>query len=426
MSPTVSLTFLSMLLGGWRVEDAQLVPSEWVTDSATPINDQAFAVLAERRPTPGTDASVPDDQALFVTRPGQPPHLLRRFSRAESPEVGPGSGFTLVVGDEYFRVRLEPTPALISLGRPAVQPWAVTCDDAVHDCVLLAAETGEIHRWRDGTLTRLYTPGLVEDGEPLVPMRATMHPDGGLVALAAGTSAIILSLESGNVTAISGSLTVSRPSFAALAHDLETKPSFRRRWGQRSALCQAAPLGWHGEMPVVRVAEPTEMTELCPVKPREFELDLRTHTRRALPDYPWQVLDCPRGGWTSLAGTLITDCTEADEAMSIRLMKPFRAAGQNPIRELPEGLALSATQLFVIELEPAHAYRWYRGSPKGQGLPFVVDGPSVVTFGPRGVTVEQVPWRFGAASFVTPMADDWHLLESRSLGLALVRLTHDS
>ena len=216
MSLTVSLALLSIIQGGWRVDEAPLVPADWVIYSAEPVSEQVVAVVAEKRPATQPDASVPLETGVFTVRIGEAPRLIGRFSAA--------------------------------------------------------------HRVERRRSRRL-------------------HPD---------RRADVFSLE-----------------------------------------------------------------------PHEFELDLRTHKRRGLPEYPWRVLDCPNGGWTSPAGTMVTDCTDPDEA---------RAAAQKPIRELPEAVGLSETQVFVMELEPKHPYRWYRGASKGRRLPFIVDGPSVLTFGPKCVS----------------------------------------
>ncbi len=428
MSLTVSLALLSIIQGRWRVDEAPLVPDDWLIYSAQQVNEQVVAVLADKHPTARPDASVPIETGVFTVRIGEAPRLIARFSEPLEASAAGGSGFTLTVGQTYFRVRLDPTPTLVRIGQFTVHPRAVSCDDAVHDCVFVLEE-GLVQRWRDGTVSTISTPLSVEEGAPLVPWGAAMHPRGGLVALAASDAVVIWALETGKVTAVSGALTVAKPSLLDLATELEGKPALRAEWDRHRDVCKAEPTGWHGDKPVITFVEAfTEDVGAfpCPVTPSEFELDLRTHQRIGLPAYPWKVLDCPNGGWTSPAGTMVTDCTDPDEATSIRMMKQARAAAQKPIRELPEAVGLSETQVFVMELEPKHPYRWYRGAAKGQGLPFIVDGPSVLTFGPRGVTVEQVPWRFGFTRFAAALSDDWHLIESTSRGWALVRLTHDS
>ena len=69
-----------------------------------------------------------------------------------------------------------------------------------------------------------------------------------------------------------------------------------------------------------------------------------------------------------------------------------------------------------------HPYTWYRHRPSGKGLKFIVDGPSVLRFVPKGVILEKVDWRFGSAQFQHPLRDDWHLIESANQSWALIRL----
>ena len=148
--------------------------------------------------------------------------------------------------------------------------------------------------------------------------------------------------------------------------------------------------------------------------------------RKPLPSYPWKVIDCPEGGWTSSVGTLLTACDDPDVRIGrmLRGPRPRSSDGgaEEPSRELPEAVALSETELFVMEPNPKQPYRWYRGKPKGKALPFIVDGPSVLRFVPKGVIVEQVAWSFGVAIFQHALRDDWHLIEPQGAPWALVRL----
>ena len=126
---------------------------------------------------------------------------------------------------------------------------------------------------------------------------------------------------------------------------------------------------------------------------------------------------------------MLTDCDDPNARIS-RMMRPptrrdidanAREANPPPPRELPEAVALSENEVFVMEPLAKQPYRWFRGAPKGKGLTFIVDGPSVLTFKPKGVTVEQVQWKYGAAVFENSLRDDWHLI-SRGPECALVRL----
>jgi hypothetical protein len=90
---------------------------------------------------------------------------------------------------------------------------------------------------------------------------------------------------------------------------------------------------------------------------------------------------------------------------------------------VPEAVALSEKQIFVMAAPEETDYFWYPGPPSGKGLKFVIDGPSVITFKPKGVIVEKVGWRFGNARFSDSLAGDWHLIEPPHEPSALVRLT---
>ena len=93
-------------------------------------------------------------------------------------------------------------------------------------------------------------------------------------------------------------------------------------------------------------------------------------------------------------------------------------------RELPEAVALSENEIFVMEPLEKHPYTWFRGPPKGKGLTFIVDGPSVLRFQPKGVVVESVAtWRFGTSIFEESLGDDWHHIRTDEDKFALVRLT---
>lgn len=93
-------------------------------------------------------------------------------------------------------------------------------------------------------------------------------------------------------------------------------------------------------------------------------------------------------------------------------------------RDLPEAVALSENEIFVMEPEEKHPYTWFRGPPKGKGLTFIFDGPSVLRFLPKGVVVEGVPnWRFGTAIFEESLGDDWHLIRADDDKWTLVRLS---
>ena len=225
------------------------------------------------------------------------------------------------------------------------------------------------------------------------------------------------------MTVVRGALTLNRSSFSALASELDAKESFRLKWQEAANDCQARPQGWSEEGVIISMTSMQEIgATACPVKPSDFAFDLRTGRRKALPSYPWKVIDCPNGGWTSRVGTMLTDCDDPDAKGPRKIMSPPQPESRE--RDLPEAVALSETEIFVMEPDPKQPYRWFRGSPKkGKGLTFIVDGPSVLTFKPKGVTVEQVQWKYGEALFESSLRDDWHLI-SMGAEHALVRFNH--
>ena len=122
MSLTVSLALLSIIQGGWRVDQAPLVPDDWIIYSAQQVNEQVVAVLADKRPTARPDASVPIETGVFTVRIGEAPRLIARFSEPLEASAAGGSGFTLTVGQTYFRVRLDPTPTRLIESIPLLWP----------------------------------------------------------------------------------------------------------------------------------------------------------------------------------------------------------------------------------------------------------------------------------------------------------------
>lgn len=425
MSPLFSLAVLSLIQNGWKVEESALVTPPWVVQSAKPIDDESVGVIAER---PGArDGGV--EFAIFLARGGEAPTLLERFSGSTSEGTGTGTGFTAMVlrengKQELYRVRLAPPVSLVSLGQFETDPRAVSCDDAVTDCVV-AMTDGRALRWRAGAQRPLFQPLADSEAGDFEPWGAAMRPDGGMVALGMGSSTVLMSLDSGKVTVVRGAMTLQRASLPALAVELSQKPGLRERWDRAARACTASPQGWQNGNALVSLAAAGEIGGFCPLKPADFEFELPTLKRKPLPSYPWKVIDCPEGGWTSSVGTLLTRCDDPDVRIGrmLRGPRPRSSDGgaEEPSRELPEAVALSETELFVMEPNPKQPYRWYRGKPKGKGLPFIVDGPSVLRFVQKGVIVEQVTWSFGVALFQHALRDDWHLIEPRGASWALVR-----
>ena len=449
MCPALSLAVLSLVQSGWQVEETPLVTAPWEVVSVTPVDDETIGVVATLAP----DAGAPLAYGVFLAKGGAAPALLHRSTLELHEMTGTGTGFTVSAArdagpGEVFRVRLGAAPALVSLGRPETMVKGVSCDDAVTDCVFTFEEE-TAKRLKAGVLTPLFTLSEAERAD-FEPWGAAMRPGGGVVALGIPGATLILSLDSGKVTALRGALTLSRPSLSALMKELASKPALREKWDHAADTCNATPMGWRGSNPHVVLASAGEefAGNECPLSPSEFEFEQATGKRKPLPPYPWNVLDCPVGGWTSKLGTMVTDCDDPEARMR-RMKRPDvsrpEVPGRQPRqprepepapRELPEAVALSATEIFVMEPLPKHPYTWYRVAPKPRdpelddgtppkgGLTFYVDGPSVLTFVPKGVVVEKVvDWRFGEAIFVHSLRDDWHLINPTENSWALIRLT---
>jgi hypothetical protein len=56
-----------------------------------------------------------------------------------------------------------------------------------------------------------------------------------------------------------------------------------------------------------------------------------------------------------------------------------------------------------------------------KGIATELLGPGVVIFGPKGVTVEALPWLWGKAIFEASLDDDWHLVKPTRHPPLLVR-----
>lgn len=431
----VSLALMALVQSGWEVEESSLAPAPWVVQSATPIDDERIGVIAFLRATqPDGGEATPQEYAIFLSRGGGQPELLQRFDGGTGEATGTGTGFTVATlrgrSQELFRVRLGDPSTLVSLGvLLGTEARGVSCDDLVKDCVLAMGE-GQAMRWSAGTLSPLFTVPEGESSYEFNTWGAAVRPDGGAVAIGMGSSTALLSFGSDKVTVIRGAQTFTRPSLAALARELEKSEPFASRWNRAADQCLTRPQGWQNGRALISLSGPEEVGGgACPLKPSDFEFDLATGRRKAIPVYPWQVIDCPNGGWTSSVGTMLTACDDPNARIS-RMMRGTQPRGPDgaqgaeeappPERDLPEAIALSENELFVMEPRPKEPYRWFRGTPRGKGLTFFVDGPSVLTFKPKGVIVEQVKWKYGEAVFESSLRDDWHLI-SHGLEHALVR-----
>lgn len=422
MVSALSLTLLLTVQSSWRVEETTLVPPGWLIEDVTEVNEDIVGVTAFRSGDGGTTAT---DFALIYARGGETPEVVRTSPTPIRFTGGAGTGFTFAIsnpdagirGAEFFRRR--PTGEIVSLGRFDTEPTAISCDDAVTDCLMVTdGENAEIKRWRNGAFSEL--PNMPSEATRFAPQGAAMHPDGGLAALWLQDAVAVMALDTGRVTLVYSREIFKRDSLKTFVEWVSREENEK----DRSFGCTAVPTGWspRGNPTIELVSTSAEFGGICELKTTRFELDLKTGTRTSLPAYPWSLLttDCPVAGWTSNVGTLVTDCTERFEGLPTRMRAPDKA--RPPPRELPEAIALSPTELFVMEPKPKYPYRWYRGLPKGKGLTFYVDGPSVLTFKAKGIDVEQVNWPFGTAIFLLSMADDWHVIKTNDDAWAFVRL----
>jgi hypothetical protein len=411
MSHAFFLTVISLVQSGWRVEQTPLVTSPFQLESAAPIDDALVGVVASGERDGGADFAV------FIAHGGEEPRLVAQFDTPTRQLDGSGTGFTFLVkrGPEEEIFRIRPPGTLVSLGLVDSAVHAVSCDEAVRQCVLLIEGQPPLS-WTTAGRTPFFEPWGDEELD-LSPVGAAMRPSGGVVALALGQASAILDLTTGRLTLIAGPLTYRFESYAALVRELARKPALREALLRERDRCMTEPRGWNEGRAIISNAAMGDIGgPPCPAP--DFELELRNGKRQRLPDYPWKVLDCPDGGWTSKYGTFVTTCVEEIAAR-------LRKRGTEAPDTLPEAVGLSETQIFVMAKPKKTKWRWYRGPPKGKALEFVLEGPSVLTFLPRGVTVEGLSWPFGSAIFQVSLRDDWHLIQPEHATLALIRLTPD-
>jgi hypothetical protein len=422
----VLLAAASLVQAGWRVEEAPLAEAGWEVRHAASLDGETVAAIAVQDPRDGGVVR----SAIFATRIGEAPQLLGSFVGEVEDATGSGTGFTASArapdaGTEVFRVRWQKeSPELVSLGAFRQVPRAVSCDDAVADCAVID-DDGVLSRWQAGTTTRLIEPST----DDLHPWGVAMRGRGGALAIALDVDALVMTFEPPKVVVVRGAVTQTARTLGELYKRLE----HNLRWARAGDTCKAIPQGWNGEKVHILLTDHGEVAPPpCLVNPDDFELDLKTLRRAGLPPYPWQPLDCPQGGWTSKLGSFVTHCdTVADmmkghpklEARDATGNLTFEELDRSPegSHEVPEAVALSERQIFVMALTKTDFF-WFRGQPKGDGLKFVLEGPSVVTFMPRGVTVERVDWKFGNAEFGDSLVDDWHLISPSRENTALVRL----
>ncbi|MFT3706342.1 MAG: hypothetical protein QM817_01620 [Archangium sp.] len=432
MSAPFLMTALALVQSAWVVEELPLAPAPMEVRTASFASEEWLAVVAE-----APDAGF----GVFAVSPtlGTRTLLQTKTELRELRSSGTGVTISLAVdgGSELERLKLTgPAPELIGLGRFSRADF-VTCDDEVRSCVIGTDEPLPV-LWRQGERTPLWVPppAAAESNDDwafnfpneLEISGAALRPSGGLVAVAMASSAGVLELTTGRFVVVREKFQLAAPNIKAMAKTLGT-PAMRKKL-QSSFSCRSFPTGWNGNRVVIGTAGAEIGAEECA---DEFELDPKTLARSKLPSYPWKVLDCPNGGWTSQAGTFVTDCVDHVTRM-MRGTRPKPPKNEQPgveedapIGELPEAMALSETQIFVMAPKGKSTWRWYRGAAKGKGLEFVLHGPSVLTFGKKGVTVEALAgWTYGEAIFEGSLVDDWHLVNEPNGRPHLLRIRDDA
>lgn len=432
------MTGLALVQSGWVVDETPVVDAPWEPHSAAALDDEWVAAVASITIPDGGRYPRPTKWAVFVARPDAGPTQLAQFTDFTTAETGTGTGVTVQIerdgGYELQRVATQqPAPALVSLGVFKFSQLAVSCDDELTACAIIE-RNGALTLWKKGRRQELIAGSESIEGNPdFGDLRgAALDPTGRYLGLALQSNAGLVDLATGQVTLFRARLTTTAPSLVKAIEALANPESALSRKLERSSQeCVTVPQGWSDGRLVISHSTFGEVGAApCPVLP--FEYDPKTKRRSPVPPYAWDVLDCPRGGWTSSVGTFVTECEEEVGRMMRPTYPPRPLADggweQRPPDwgELPEAVALSPTQIFVMAPARETEWRWFRGPPKKSGgLRFVLTGPSVVSFNPNGVTVEEVPWRHGKAIFEAPLADDWHLVELRGRTPLLVRLRQD-
>lgn len=421
------MTALALVQSGWVVEEVPVVAPPYRSVEAVEIDDTwvgaigSFSADGGRRPT---------NWAVFASRADAGVTTLSEFTSWTSPDDGSGTGFTAVVerdgGYEALRVRAEPAPTLVSLGIFPFRVFATSCDPAVSECVVLETN-GAVTLWTPTTRRVLLEGGAESNHNPgfNTVNGAALHPSRRFLALALYRTAAVVELATGKVTLFRGNVMATAPSLlkAVDALDDEGKSPLARTLARGNLECSSVPQAWNeNALVIAHTAWGDDGEGVCNAQP--FEFDVITKQKRGVLVYPWTVLDCPRGGWSSEVGTFVTDCIEEIRARMMPRRRPLADGGWDDgaplLEELPEAVALSPTQIFVMAPRHPTKWQWFKGKVRKAkergGLDFVLTGPSVITFQSKGVMVEEVPtWRFGRALFEAPLADDWHLVRAEGV-----------
>lgn len=406
---------LTLTLSAWTVEAAPLVPAPRTPSQVAAIDDWWVAALTS------TDGGT----ELFVTNPEQAPRSVMVFPEGQVEfSGGAGTGLSVVAtsasGTRLFRVRNGATPAIDHVvDLDAGQLDATSCDDALTECVFVIDR--EFVRWtKDGLSPLLDVSGSELSTYGYDPRGVAVHPQGGLYALAAGTKTLLFDPGRHRLSLVQGAVVkpvADAKELLARNEDEAWQRSFEKFYD-----CETMPQGWDTDGSLLLLNDGFNEVGSAPCLAGNLRLDPKTLRTKPVPTerYPWSVLDCPHGGWSSPLGTFVTRCPTIQDEMRQR----SRATGE----EVPEAVALSPDTLFVMAPPHPVKWRWFRNAPaqdkRGKGgVEFTLNGPSIITFKPSGITIDSFEaWTLGHAVFEEPLRDDWHLVAPDAFPALLVRI----
>jgi hypothetical protein len=386
------LTLMLLLVqGDWKLEHQPVLPPPWVCDDATVGPDSMLLARGQ------SDAGM----AVFAVIPGEPAVLL---ANANGQLIGPAIALEDKTdgGQRVLALATQPQPRLVELGRYE-EPSSATC-----------SADGEVCAIAHGTLVEIIAHGKSRALEVEYPCTLSMKPDGSWLALRSGTLLYLERIAKPALWLVAPEVTWQVKDVADAQRRLEKREMSRPRGASAiEDVCSTELTAWEeGDTASVLldnaprgVGDPE-----CTERVMSFSLSLKNFSRSPLPYGKWTTESCPSGGWTNPRGALTMQCAARG---------PGPRALPGP--QLPQTMVLDDNTLFIDAVE--HTSFTYL--PKGikKGLPVMLEGPSVVTFGTRSVTVQPVDWPTGLRLDGTLLDDDWH---SSLLGehLELWRFTH--
>lgn len=382
---------LLLVQGDWKVEHPPLLPPSWVARDAQPANDSTLLVLGE------TDGGT----GLFAVVPGEPAvQLSRDTGQLIGPAVAIDDGDA---GTRVLALATRPQPHLVELGHHLGASWA-SCSSDGSVCGVARPEGVELSAAGKHTLIA---------GENV--RWVTVKPDGSWAAFDHEPELYLARIRK-------PALWLVMPAFSWQVKDLaDAQARLEKRFAARAdgqvtsdEFCTAGLASWgdgdSADFELSTYADGVGAPE-CNQKVMAFSLALKSFGRTPLPSPKWQALECPKGGWSNPKGALTMPCARRT---------PMKRAPENS-PQLPEALSLDDDTLFIL----AEGHTSFSYTPKGlrTALPVTLEGPSVVTFAARSVTVQPVDWPKGLALDGTLLEDDWHLSGTGS-NLQLYRFVH--